>query len=222
MLNIVYIYRQSGDGGKELRHSLRSLKNIKGEKKVWIVGDTEQWVTNVEYVPFSKHTNSPYADVWLKLMYFVSLDYTPDSFWLSMDDVMIVQENHTLRERFDKELPAEGHGLHRRGLVRTREALEALKKPALNYDTHTPFFVEKEKLREIAPHILKTLMGVPMHWRSFYGNYFDIGGEQYDDKKTKTSELKQGDIISTQFFTEELAKLFPEPSQYEKDKGVTS
>lgn len=220
MLNLVYIYRQSGDGGKELRHSLRSLANIKCEKNVYIVGESEPWLTGVEIIPFKLWTNSPYSDVWAKLKHFISID-TPEEFWLMQDDIYYTKKQ-ALKTLYDGTLPVEGYGMHKRGLQRSREALEALNKQTKNYDIHVPFKVEKKRLLEVAPHIEKTLQGVPMQWRSFYGNYFDIGGEQYDDKKTKTSELKQGDIISTQFFTEELAKLFPEPSQYEKDKGVTS
>lgn len=214
MAGLVYIYKQSGDGGKELRHSLRSLSNLKGKHTITLVGDTENWLKDVTYIKASRRTHSPYADVWYKLMEYASRPDTPDEFWVMQDDIFFTKKQ-SLTALYDGELPAEGRGIHKRGLVRTREALNALKKPTRNYDIHVPFRVEKEKLKEIFYHVQKTMQGVPIQWRSFYGNYFDVGGEQYEDKKTRTMELLKGDIISTLFYTPELEQMFSEPSQYE-------
>ena len=57
--------------------------------------------------------------------------------------------------------------------------------------------------------------GVCYQWRSLYGNIYNSGGEDFEDMKTKTHQLKRGKIISTQFYTKELDKIFPEKSQYE-------
>lgn len=214
MLNLVYIYKKTTDSDKELRCSLRSLDNIKGEKRVWIVGDTEEWLNNVTHIRLKPRSNSPYADVFYKLMAFINDPSTPEEFWVMQDDIYFTKKQ-SLKTLYSGELPTEGVGVHKRGLQRTREALNGLKKPILNYDIHVPFKVEKSKLREIAWTIQKTMQGVPMQWRSYYGNYFNIGGEQYEDKKTRTMELLKGDIISTLFYTPELEQMFPEPSQYE-------
>lgn len=221
MLNLVYIYKKTTDSDKELRCSLRSLDNIKGEKRVWIVGDTEEWLDNVTHIRLRPRSNSPYADVFYKLMAFVNDPTTPEEFWVMQDDIYFTKKQ-SLKTLYGGELPTDGVGVHRRGLQRTREALNELKRPILNYDIHVPFKVEKSKLREIAWTIQKTMQGVPMQWRSYYGNYFDIGGEQYDDKKTRTMELLKGDIISTLFYTPELEQMFSEPSQYESNGEQTN
>lgn len=214
MAEIVYIYRKSGDGGKELRYSLRSLANLKGNHNITIIGDTEDWLKDVSHIRTSRRSHSPYSDVWYKLMEYAAKPDTPDEFWVMMDDIYFTKKQ-SLTTLYDGELPIEGRGIHKRGLVRTREALNALKKPIRNYDIHVPFKVEKKKLLEIFPHVQRTMQGVPMQWRSFYGNYFDIGGEQYEDKKTRTMELLKGDIISTLFYTPELEQMFPKVSKYE-------
>ena len=45
MNDIVYVYKQSGDGGQELKHSLRSLCNIT-HGKIFVVGDREDWFSD--------------------------------------------------------------------------------------------------------------------------------------------------------------------------------
>lgn len=215
MADIVYLYKKSGDGGKELRHSLRSLKNLKGEHKVFIVGDTEPWVKNVTYIKTIPQRRSPYADTWQKLLTAMNSDEVSEEFIVMMDDVYITSPQ-AIRTLYDEELPERGAGVHKKGLQLTRELLLREHKTIRNYDIHVPFIVSKTRLREIVGTITQSMRGVSLAWRSYYGNHFDIGGEQYEDKKTRTTELLQGDIISTNYYTPELAQLFPEPSEYEE------
>ena len=215
MADIVYLYKKSGDGGKELRHSLRSLKNLEGKHKVFIVGDTEPWVKNVTYIKTIPQRRSPYADTWHKLLTAMNSDEVSEEFIVMMDDVYIISPQ-AIKTLYDDELPERGSGVHKKGLQLTRELLLREHKTIRNYDIHVPFIVSKTQLREIAGTIAQSMRGVPLAWRSYYGNHFDIGGEQYEDKKTRTTELLHGDIISTNYYTPELAQLFPDASEYEE------
>ena len=213
-VTLLYLYRESGDGGRELRYALRSLKHLQDEHEVVLMGDSESWLQNVKHIPTRYRTHSPYADVFMKLLNAANDPEMPESFWVMQDDIYFT-EPQSLRTLYEGDLPEEGRGIHKRGLQITRELLIKEGKSYKNYDIHVPFKVEKKKLLEIAPTIQRTLQGVPMAWRSYYGNTFNVGGEQYIDKKTRTKELLQGDIISTLYFTEELQALLPDPSKYE-------
>lgn len=210
-------YKQTSDNGLELRHALRSLNYLKGKKNIYIVGDGESWFKNINHLFYNRRANSPYSDVFNKLLYYIDQPDTPDEFWVWQDDIYLT-EPQTLKTLYDGELPENGVGMHKRSLQRTREVLLSENKSILNYDIHVPFYATKQRLREIAPTIQSTMRGVPIQWRSYYGNTFNIGGEQYTDAKARTPELLKAPIISTSYYTSELSELFPDISKYEKEE----
>ena len=219
--SVVYCYLKTHDNGAELRHSLRSLKyltDFNGE--VFVIGDKEDWFNNITHIPSNKSRRSPYEDVELKILTAINDERVPDDFILMQDDIFFTKKQK-YRTLYDGELPTGLPGIHKRGLERSRELLTSLGKTTRNYDIHVPILINKKKRLEVHELIRGSLQGVPYQWRSIYGNLF-LRGKQYEDKKTRTAELLKGDIISTLYYTDELAKLYPEPSQYEKDKGVTS
>lgn len=87
--------------------------------------------------------------------------------------------------------------------------------PTADFETHAPMLVDRDKLLETLNVILDDPKSWELQWRSMYGNMHGIEFEYFEDKKTKTSKLKDGAIISTANYTRELDKLFPEPSRYE-------
>ncbi len=62
MTNLVYIYKEDTSLlGSDLKYSLRSLQNFKGEYVVYIVGDIPEWVNtdNIICIPLSQTSNAP-------------------------------------------------------------------------------------------------------------------------------------------------------------------
>ena len=208
-MQVVYTYIHTDDFGEELRYSLRSLQNYKDVGKVFIVGDNELWVKNISFVPCKRTYGNPYEDVQYKLECIVESEIAED-FLLMMDDIYLTEE-YQPKILHRGELVGNQKNWYQRSLKATREKLIKLGINPLNYETHAPFIVNKTKLVQC----LEMIDFTNLQWRSIYGNIHQIGGQLFEDKKTKSNHLPAGDIISTQFYTKELAKLFPKESIYE-------
>lgn len=217
MLPVVITYKKTEDKGKELKCAIRSLSNIKDwNGQLFVVGDREEWFGEDIVHIKSGRSFSPYEDVWGKLLAVIEDKQVPEMFILMMDDVYITKPI-TLKNYCLGELPTEGAGIHKRTKILTRDWLIANRHTTLDFEAHAPFVVEKEKLKDIYKIVKPVLSGLPYQWRSLYGNIYKLKPTDFEDKKTKTGELKKGDIISTQYYTDELAKLFPNKSRYEHD-----
>ena len=215
-------YKKSGDGGKELRYTLRSLSNLTNwNGKVYIAGETEPWLENVTHIPCRRTSHNPYLDAEYKILEALTSDGFPDDFIYINDDIYIT-EKMELKPLHGGELERKGAGYHQSQKEKTKEWLEENGYTTLDYELHTPMLMNKAKRLGVHNLIKPTFQGVSLKPRSVYGNIFNIGGEEYEDAKTKTSELPKAPIISTQFFTDELKTLFPKPSKFEhvKDKPV--
>lgn len=215
MFDVVIPYIHTQDCGMELRYSLRSLKNITNfSGKVWVIGDRELWFSpkiNYINVPMIKH--KPYYDQVNKMLSIIN--ELPSDFIASQDDLYITSPTEIIAYKRG-ELTGIGDGYHNRTKRYTAEVLSELGyENLLDFECHTPMLVNKHKFEQtlnmIADHPRKELL----QWRSLYGNMHDLYGIPFEDAKTKTSHLKDGYIISTNFYTTELDKLFPEKSEFE-------
>jgi len=212
-LPVVITYISDHHNGKELKYALRSLKNITNwNGEVFIVGDREKWFSpDIKYIRTGKYGNS-WADQSRKVATVCAHPDLPDEFILTMDDVYITKRMK-IKYYYQGELPSEGKTPHKRSKSSTRAYLEEYGFTTLDYECHAPMLMNKEKYMKVYNVLLQAK--TPLQLRSIYGNMNEVGGELFEDKKTKTHELPKGKIISTQFYTDELQKMFPEPSQFE-------
>ena len=212
------VYKKSGDGGKELRYTLRSLSNLTNwNGKVYLAGEKEDWLQNVTYIPCRRTSHNPYLDAEYKILAALTTEGFPDGFIFINDDTMVC-ERMELKPLHGGQLERKGPGYHHSQKEKTKEWLEENGYTTLDYDIHTPMLMNKAKRLEVHNIVKPTMDGVSLKPRSIYGNIFNIGGEEYTDAKTKTFVLPKAPIISTQFYTDELKTLFPKPSKFERSK----
>lgn len=221
-LPILIPFKQTHDNGLELRYTLRALKNIKQwNGEVILCGDKPDWVQNVTHVKARPHPNR-YIDAEMKIR--AGLEVAPETFIFSNDDVFCLAPIE-IKNCYAGELKQTGRGPHQANRDYTRKWLQSRNLPTLDYDMHTPMIMDRDKRKQVSDIItqdhsreqFRTLLA-----RSLYGSMFITDPELRADHKIRGEEFVSNDIVSTSMFMAELHELLPEPSQYEKDKGVTS
>ena len=209
---VVIPYVKTADHGEELRFALRSLKNIDNfNGEVYIVGDKEKWFKDIHYIAHKRVYGKPYYEQSLKMM--AAAAALDDITFIAMMDDVYITTNSTVNVYRGDHLPLVSHTPHQAAKVKTGEFLFTMGHPMVDYELHVPMLVNGKKLRESIRYIFRNSQ---LQWRSVYGNINNIGGEYYEDKKTRTEELPEGPYISTNYFSNELRKLFPEKSRYER------
>lgn len=216
-LPVLITYKKTVDNGQELRYTLRSLENITNwNGEVYIVGDKEDWFKNIIHIPAPRQVKNRYIDVENKMMSALNSDM-PDDFILLMDDVYTTEPTE-VGYMHSGEIPRLTNSPHKRSLSSTAKWLSLRGFTTLNYDIHVPIIMNRKKRLEVNVLIMNRLKlnpNTPMQARSLYGNIFKVGGQYYEDQKTKNKTLKKGVFLSTQFYTCGLNELFPNPSQFE-------
>lgn len=209
--DIAYVYINSKDGGMELKHSLRSLENITNfSGNVWLFGDKEAWFKQINHVAVRRIFGKPYLDQVMKMKR--ACEIMPSQFIAMQDDIFITEAVEPT-VYYLGELKDDMTGFHKRSKKLTKDTLLEMNLPILDYEAHAPMLVDRDKLLDTLNLIIRSRLN--LQWRSMYGNMHNVKAELFEDKKTKTRQLKQGTIISTNYYTDELDKLFTEKSQYE-------
>ena len=91
MNDIVYVYKQSGDGGQELKHSLRSLCNIT-HGKIFVVGDREDWFSDhIIHIPAEYSSPASMVDTSFKWLQACNDPRVSDDFYAFNDDFFITE-----------------------------------------------------------------------------------------------------------------------------------
>ena len=211
---VLITYIRTLDRGQELRYSLRSLKNITNwNGDVFVVGDREAWFDNINHIPRTRIIGKPYLDQVTKLNHAVK-QIDSDKIIISMDDVYILEPTEiSFYTRGELVGGMENH--YRRTKLYTAEKLRQQAKNALDYECHAPYLVDKDKFIQITDMILNDEQPKMLQWRSLYGNIYNPPSQEFEDKKTKTTNLMAGAVISTQFYTKELEGLLPVASEFE-------
>jgi hypothetical protein len=211
---ILLPYVHTQDDGKELKYCLRSLENIKNwNGNLYMIGDLPSWInkSEIKHVIPSKRMTNPYLDVANKIYECFINPELPDNFIFMNDDIYIT-EPISVSAYNSGNIPDVITGMHKSSLYRTKIWLRKNGYNTLNYDTHTPMVINKEKWLKIY-EVNKSNQQF-MQWRSLYGNINGIESEFMTDKKTRTNKLMEGKIISTLFYTDELKKMFPIESRF--------
>lgn len=235
-MDIVYPYRLF-DNGKELRYSLRSLKNIPHDK-VWIVGEKPDWIRNVNYIPLPQRRNK-WANARSNIIAACENPDVSDDFYLFNDDFYVMQEMDEIpyyhRGSIDDAIKQyRTRGLNSNyvaGLIETAAILKyaEIPEPHYAYNLHLPMKINKHQLLECIDYIRKVKpRTVPQcfHLRSWYGNFWQVGGTKMRDvKMSRTTSKFPSDrrFLSTSNSNfnargpayKTVTKAFPEASVYE-------
>lgn len=211
-----YIYKRTSDRGRELRYSLRSLKNLTNwNGKVYIVGHAEEWLQNATVIDAPKFATRS-DDVQSKYKTLAASKEIPDDFILMNDDFFILRKTSLtpLHHGLLSDIATKSTWLKTKH--RTRQYLEdmGIKDPK-DYDIHVPMLLNKEKLGEILKHHEGRTQVNHLMTRTLYGNIYKVGGKKVQDPKTLTNRLPRTTFASTKMFTFQLAEKFPDRSEFE-------
>ena len=226
-MDIVYILR-NGIDGDELRYSLRSLKNIPHDK-VWFFGGTPEGLKVDRQVPLEQMGVSVWQKVCWTLEKVCLTKEVSDDFILFNDDFFVMQPIDELPPYYDGTLmkrinalkkKTDGLGsLYSRQLENTRQLLMSEHKKTYNYAVHVPMVINKKKALEV----LGKYKRAPM-FRSIYGNYWNIGGENIKDVKIVGEREPKEDCVFLSTSEKSFAKYpvgefirerFPDKCEYE-------
>lgn len=149
---------------EELRYSLRSLANVKHDR-VYLIGHKPSRATNVRHIPFEDNGNA-YDNVMNKLRLVANQKDISNIVLIMNDDMYILQKitkhinyiSWSLKD-FAKYYDDE-HA--------NRCLLQAVRTPWDSFETHTPFYCDKDRLKII----------LDMEWviqrRSAYWNLYNL------------------------------------------------
>lgn len=228
-LDVVIPYRRSNSFDKELRYALRSINNLHGIRKVFIIGEAPDWLGDVEYIKMvqggQKGTNTRNA----LIRACTNKDVT-DNFILMADDIYITKPMDEIKlyhggslkdflAKFNARFAASYY------TKKIRNSLAQLPEDAKHYELHVPMVVNKASaLSLLANPDLHGLM-----FRTLYGNMVENGaGEQTKDvkyyarspqpwfKKIEIGFLSSDDSRFKGEIEEYLKVMFPDKCQYEK------
>ena len=205
-MHFVYICRD-GDN-EELRYSIRSVLENVPDATVTVIGGKPDWYCG-HYIEVIQN-KSTYHNVMNSLHKAIESPEIPDDFIVMNDDFFIMKPIDTIPIFYggylsDKVLLYEDlvpkSPYIRKMRMTHKRCTRYLVDPILDYDLHTPFPVNKQKLYEVIKD-----KDISYLWRSFYGSYYKIGGQQIKDVKIylkspllrKTHTYSEDDIfIST-------------------------
>lgn len=224
-MDVVYLVRP-GERNEELRFSLRSLANLPHDR-VWVIGYGPPWLVNATV--FSIPTGPDrFANTTEALRVACDLPGISDRFYWFTDDVFVVHPTASIpvvhRGPVIDHLAAAQDSEHKTGLTATLQLLERFGIPdPVSYDVHWPLPVDKKAMTialDLNPGIFA------FHKRTFYGNYWGIGGSRVDDDKISVDVDREPDpdalVWSTMDYAfthgragEVIRERFCEPSPYE-------
>lgn len=186
--DVVYIVKED-PRNEELRYSIRSVVKNFPVRNIWIFGYCPSWLKEVIHVKIPQDGNK-WENSKMLFNKIASCESLPDEFVLFNDDFFVMDkvvspEHHfdglledriaQLREKFGNNRPLYVNQLQQ---VYDRLQEHGFKNPK-NYALHMPMpFVRKDMLKG-----LELTKDLPMSLRSFYANYFKVGGVECKDCK---------------------------------------
>lgn len=213
MMDVVYRYRRPHNTD-EIRYSLRSLTNISHDN-VWIVGESPGgWVKDVNQIAVSQNGANKWINSRINLRVACENSDVSDDFILMDDDFYIMQPLDEI-PILHRGPVSEAIQWYKNKRVKSRyvagliETVEILRYFGLSesfdlnaYNLHIPMIINKKKMLECLDSTEKLMpKTVPacLHIRTFYGNYWQIGGEKAEDVKVRrgNSPIPKGPFIST-------------------------
>ena len=154
-LTVVFPYFKEMAQGKELLYAIRSLeKNFRQDFKVVVIGDAEDWFNDeVIHIAADRVSENPQVDTLHKLKLAIADERVSDGFVWMNDDIYTVSPTlladiQILTAQGKLAYIPDSTKVYEVNRNKTIDSLKSLASniPTHNYDTHTPFFFEKEKL----------------------------------------------------------------------------
>lgn len=202
--DVLYLVKPSEDN-EELKYSLRSLKNI-NHGNVFIAGYKPSWANKrIKHIA-TEQDQEKYQNVKHNLMAAMEDVRLSDDFILMNDDFFIMKpakQLPALRRLKDIEHYIEvfsrvdKHSYYVEGMKNTIEVLSMWGvESRYSYELHTPMLFNKQKLKHLRAKLPDDR---PVHLRTLYGNYYNIGGSPIADVKVLDDE--QDVAFSQQFLS---------------------
>lgn len=214
--------------GEELRYTLRSIEKNFPHARIFICDEVPDWCTNVIQVPYKGFYGSLKRNRFLnaeeRLMCILEDPRLSEDFWYWGDDIYttipITQEPPVYHRGV---LPRnDNNSAYQTMLTKTRKLLdERFIYRGTNYEVHMPMKMNKFKRASINYFLRRDFeRGQLALMRSVYGNLFEVGGVQVEDKKNIIDKefpfLSSNGQAFAGEFGDYIRGLFPEPSRYEK------
>lgn len=188
-MDVILPYKQSRS--EELRWALKSLKNLSGVDKVYVIGERPSYNVYAIFVedetkPWSNL--SPHHNQISKYLTACNLDVSEDL--LIMNDDFYILEG-TEPKNYDRGLLIDHiherkFDSYTRALKQTSDYLRSKGLQEIDFEMHIPMVVKKsllkQSIKEIIPDISK---GKTIFIRSYYGNRYEIESEYLEDPKNK-------------------------------------
>lgn len=151
---LVIPYLKEAAQGGELMYALRSIgKNFPAGVKVIVIGDAEPWFSEeVVHIAHSKTSDNPQIDTLNKILELITSSEVPDDFIFSNDDIYFVSPVELCDIQVLKtygKIIGDEKTVYGRNKLRTIKLLDKEGLKLRNFDTHTPFYFNKEKLVEM-------------------------------------------------------------------------
>lgn len=207
---------------EELRYSLRSLSNI-AHGKVFLGGHIPDWAINIVATPRKKEGISRHKDAFLNVRQQLDNPELGEELVIMNDDFFILKPIAEIPIYRGREV---GYSTWRGASEAT---LKMMKKfgcwSGASYEQHLPFLCEKSKLIYVMDRIMEEAEDYGrVYWRTVYGNYYRIKGEQTQDVKVRINPkvlpgqmfISSEDTTFARHIGLYLQELFPEKSIYEK------
>jgi len=224
MINVVYPLVKSN--WEEIRFSLRSLEqHLNEDFEVHVIGDYfPSWMTNVNYIETVRKAD-PYADTGQK--YQICCDLFENFVWMN-DDIYLLKstklrhiKDQPIITSIPKTLSAWSKTLHESVKYLSEYGITNIK----NFSTHTPYYYESEKLKQLEENfpIFDGKVSVEMV-------YFNLFGPEnprtlteklgiYSDRNARVTQehryLHHNDRGLTDKLKSYLEKRFGTPSRFE-------
>lgn len=187
--DVVYMVKESSMN-PELFYSLRSLEENWSYKSVWFAGGCPEGLRPDRHMKIKQVGLNKWEKVRNMLITICKNNEITEDFWLFNDDFFILKKmSEDIPPQYNGELMSyverveKKQGRSDNFTVRVRQANDDLKKAGLstfNYEVHKPMLFNRKKLLEVLEKFPET-----PGFRSLYGNYWKIGGQDRHDMKIK-------------------------------------
>ena len=178
---------------EELRYSIRSILHFFPDAEIWIVGGRPSWYVG-NHISV-KQASAKYYNVKNNIAALVENEninsefiYMNDDFYLTdITDLSIPHHRGYLDDYLEGNRECCSRYIY---IKLINKAFTKIKKVVshrpLNYELHVPIMVSKGGLQKAYRQAFI--------WRSFYGNYYKLGGKEIQDCKFYQQDVKNTDL----------------------------
>lgn len=188
-MDVVYLFKEDTENNsEELRYSLRSLKNVP-HGKVFIAGEKPDWATNVIHIPVVQSKTK--SENWgMNMSAAVRSRQVFENFIMMNDDFFIMKPMTKVPNLhfgnmkqvialYDKRYPDGSDYILNMKKLYEMLTMRGYSNP-ISYELHIPMIINKQNVIQL----YKDVANEPLYqFRTFYGNYFAIGGTPVNDVK---------------------------------------